>query len=219
MKWFVAVSGNIGSGKSTVTTLLSERLGWRPYYEVVDENPYLADFYANMRHWSFHLQVFFLSKRFQHHQEIVRAPGSVIQDRTIYEDAEIFARNLYLQGLMDERDFRNYYELFNTMLPFLKPPDLILYLGASVPVLMDRIRHRARDYEQQIPDAYLAQLNDRYREWIDNFTLCPVLTVDADRLDLARLDALVEEMRMRLPSLFPLSERPEPLPPVGSGAS
>jgi len=219
VKWFVAVSGNIGSGKSTVTTLLSERLGWRPYYEVVDENPYLADFYANMRHWSFHLQVFFLSKRFQHHQEIVRAPGSVIQDRTIYEDAEIFARNLYLQGLMDERDFRNYYELFNTMLPFLKPPDLILYLGASVPILMDRIRHRARDYEQQIPDAYLAQLNDRYREWIDNFTLCPVLTVDADRLDLTRLDELVEEMRMRLPSLFPLSERPEPLPPVGSGAS
>lgn len=207
MKWFVAVSGNIGSGKSTVTTLLSERLGWRPYYEVVDENPYLADFYADMRHWSFHLQVFFLSKRFQHHQEIVRAPGSVIQDRTIYEDAEIFARNLYLQGLMDERDFRNYYELFNTMVPFLKPPDLILYLGASVPVLMDRIRHRARDYEQQIPDAYLAQLNDRYREWIDNFTLCPVLTVDADRLDLTRLDELVEEMRMRLPSLFPLSER------------
>lgn len=219
MKWFVAVSGNIGSGKSTVTTLLSERLGWKPYYEVVDENPYLPDFYANMHTWSFHLQVFFLSKRFQHHQEIVRAPGSVIQDRTIYEDAEIFARNLYLQGLMEERDFRNYYELFNTMMQFLKPPDLILYLQASVPVLMDRIRNRARDYEQQIPKAYLTQLNDRYREWIDKFTLCPVLTVDADRLDLSHLDVLIEDMRSRLPSLFPLSERPEPLPPVGYGAS
>lgn len=207
MKWFVAVSGNIGSGKSTVTTLLSDKLGWKPYYEVVDENPYLPDFYGNMPRWSFHLQVFFLSKRFQHQQEIIRASGSVIQDRTIYEDAEIFARNLYLQGLMDERDFRSYYELFNTMMQFLKPPDLILYLSAAVPTLVDRIRRRARDYEQQIPEAYLTQLNDRYAEWIDNFTLCPVLTVDANRLDLANLDALVGEMQSRLPSLFPLAER------------
>ncbi len=206
MKWFVAVSGNIGSGKSTVTTLLSDRLGWKPYYEVVDENPYLPDFYGNMPRWSFHLQVFFLSKRFQHHQEIVGAQQSVIQDRTIYEDAEIFARNLYLQGLMDERDFRSYYELFNTMMGFLRPPDLVLYLSASVPTLLERIRLRARGYEQQIPEGYLAQLNDRYAEWIDNFTLCPVLTVDADRLDLANLDALIEQMRIRLPSVFPLAE-------------
>lgn len=207
MKWFVAVSGNIGSGKSTITTLLSEKLGWKPYYEVVDENPYLADFYANMPRWSFHLQVFFLSKRFQHHQEIVAAPGSVIQDRTIYEDAEIFARNLYLQGLMDERDFRNYHELFNTMIQFLKPPDLIIYLEASVPTLLDRIRRRARDFEQRIPSDYLAQLNERYAEWTERFVLCPILTIDADRLDLGSLDALVVEMQARLPSLFPLSER------------
>lgn len=207
MKWFVAVSGNIGSGKSTVTTLLSEKLGWKPYYEVVDENPYLPDFYGNMPRWSFHLQVFFLSKRFQHHQEIVRAAHSVIQDRTIYEDAEIFARNLYLQGLMDERDFRSYYELFNTMMQFLRPPDLVLYLSASVPTLMERIRQRARDYERQIPEAYLGQLNDRYAEWIDNFMLCPVLTVDADRLNLDALDDLIVEMQSRLPSLFPLAER------------
>jgi deoxyadenosine/deoxycytidine kinase len=131
----------------------------------------------------------------------------VIQDRTIYEDAEIFARNLYLQGMMDERDFRNYYELFNTMMQFLKPPDLILYLRASVPTLVDRIRRRARDYERQIPEAYLAQLNERYGEWTDNFTLCPVLTVEADALDLTRLDELVAEMQVRLPSLFPLTER------------
>ncbi|HEY3247151.1 MAG TPA: deoxynucleoside kinase [bacterium] len=207
MKWFVAVSGNIGSGKSTLTTVLSDRLGWTPYYEVVDENPYLPDFYGNMPRWSFHLQVFFLSKRFQHHQEIVHAPQSVIQDRTIYEDAEIFARNLYLQGLMDERDFRSYYDLFNTMMQFLRPPDLVLYLSASVPTLMERIRHRARDYEQRIPQAYLEQLNDRYAEWIDNFTLCPVLTVDAGALDLANLDALIADMQSRLPSLFPLVER------------
>lgn len=207
MKWFVAVSGNIGSGKSTITTLLSEKLGWRPYYEIVDENPYLADFYADMRRWSFHLQVFFLSKRFQHHQEITRLPGSVIQDRTIYEDAEIFARNLYLQGLMDERDFRNYDELFNTMAQFLHPPDLIIYLRASVRTLLERIRRRARDYEQHIPAEYLTQLNERYEEWTGRFRLCPILTVDADRLDLNDLDGLVAEMQRKLPSLFPLMER------------
>jgi len=207
MKWFVAVSGNIGSGKSTITTLLSEKLGWRPYYEIVDENPYLPDFYADMPRWSFHLQVFFLSKRFQHHQAITSSPGSVIQDRTIYEDAEIFARNLYLQGLMDERDFRNYSELFNTMTPFLHPPDLVIYLRASVPTLLDRIRRRARGYEQSIPRDYLAQLNERYEEWTERFSLCPILTVDADRLELNNLDALVAEMQANLSSLFPLTER------------
>lgn len=207
MKWFIAVSGNIGSGKSTVTTLLSEKLGWKPYYEVVDENPYLPDFYADMPRWSFHLQVFFLSKRFQHHQEIVRAPHSVIQDRTIYEDAEIFARNLYLQNLMDERDFRNYHELFNTMLQFLHPPDLIIYLKASVPTLLERIRRRGRDFEQRIPAGYLTQLNERYAEWTERFTQCPILTVDADRLDLGNLDGLIADMQARLPSLFPLMER------------
>lgn len=207
MKFFVAVSGNIGSGKSTITTLLSERLGWRPFYEIVDENPYLPDFYGDMPRWSFHLQIFFLSKRFQHHRQITSAEGSVIQDRTIYEDAEIFARNLYLQGLMDERDFRNYYELFYTMMPFLHPPDLIIYLKASVPTLLERIRRRAREYEQSIPPDYLRQLNERYEEWVARFTLCPILTIDADHLDLTNLDALVEEMRTSMPSLFPLTER------------
>lgn len=207
MKWFIAVSGNIGSGKSTITTLLSEKLGWKPYYEVVDENPYLPDFYANMPRWSFHLQVFFLSKRFQHHQEIVRAPSSVIQDRTIYEDAEIFARNLYLQGLMDERDFRNYVELFNTMTQFLQPPDLVIYLRASVPTLLERIRRRARGFEQSIPPEYLKQLNERYAEWVESFTLCPILTVDSDNLDLKDLDRLIAEMQTRIPSLFPLAGR------------
>jgi deoxyadenosine/deoxycytidine kinase len=207
MKWFVAVSGNIGSGKSTITTLLSERLGWKPYYEIVDENPYLPDFYADMPRWSFHLQVFFLSKRFQHHQVITAAPESVIQDRTIYEDAEIFARNLYLQGLMDERDFKNYHELFTTMTQFLQPPSLIVYLKASVPTLLDRIRRRARGYEQNIPAEYLAQLNERYEEWTERFWLCPILTVDADTLDLNRLDDLIAEMRAAMPSLFPLTER------------
>lgn len=208
MKWFVAMSGNIGSGKSTLTTLLCQRLGWQPYYEVVDENPYLADFYADMPRWSFHLQVFFLTRRFAHHQDIVRARHSVVQDRTIYEDVEIFARNLYMQGLMTERDFRVYHDLFHMMVNSLRPPDLIVYLRAPVDVLLQRIQTRARTFERTIPPTYLAQLNDRYDEWIASFTLCPVLTVDATTLDLNDLDALVAGVEQQLPSLFPLREAP-----------
>ncbi|MBI3998054.1 MAG: deoxynucleoside kinase [Armatimonadetes bacterium] len=208
MKWFVAMSGNIGSGKSTLTTQLCQRLGWQPYYEVVDENPYLPDFYAGMARWSFHLQVFFLTRRFQHHQEILRAPHSVIQDRTIYEDVEIFARNLYLQGLMDERDFRTYHDLFHLMLEFLRPPDLIIYLRAPVDLLLDRIRARSRDFERAIPPAYLAQLNERYEEWIARFILCPVLVLDAASVHLDNLETVIEAMQQRLSSLFPLKEIP-----------
>jgi deoxyadenosine/deoxycytidine kinase len=208
LKWFVAMSGNIGSGKSTLTTLLCQRLGWQPYYEVVDENPYLPDFYADMARWSFHLQVFFLTRRYAHHQAIVRTPHSVVQDRTIYEDVEIFARNLYMQGLMDERDFRTYHDLFQLMVDALRPPDLIVYLRAPVGVLLDRIRARARDFERTIPADYLAQLNDRYEEWVARFTLCPVLTVDAAALNLGDLDALIAGMQQRLPSLFPLRASP-----------
>ncbi len=206
MKWFVAMSGNIGSGKSTLTTLLCQRLGWQPYYEVVDENPYLPDFYASMARWSFHLQVFFLTRRFRYHQEILRATSSVIQDRTIYEDAEIFARNLYLQGLMDERDYRAYHDLFQMMIEFLRPPDLVVYLRAPVEVLLERIRSRSRDFERQIPPAYLAQLNERYEEWVARFDLCPVLELDAASISLSHLDDVITQMQKRLPSLFPLRD-------------
>lgn len=206
MKWFVAMSGNIGSGKSTLTTLLCQRLGWQPYYEVVDENPYLPDFYADMARWSFHLQVFFLSRRFRHHQEIQRAPRSVVQDRTIYEDVEIFARNLYLQRLMDERDFRAYQDLFQMMVEFLRPPDLIVYLRAPVDVLLDRIRTRGRDFERRIPAAYLAQLNELYEDWVARFDHCPVLVIEAASVDLGNLDAVIAQMQQRLPSLFPPQE-------------
>ncbi len=206
MKWFVAMSGNIGSGKSTLTTLLCQRLGWQPYYEVVDENPYLPDFYADMSRWSFHLQVFFLARRFQHHQEILRSGRAVIQDRTIYEDVEIFARNLYLQGLMDERDFRAYHDLFQTMVGFLRPPDLVIYLRAPVEVLLERIRARSRDFERQIPADYLAQLNERYEEWVARFNLCPMLVVDADSIALDDIDGLIIQMQERLSSLFPLRD-------------
>ncbi len=215
MKWFVAMSGNIGSGKSTLTTLLCQRLGWQPYYEVVDENPYLADFYADMARWSFPLQVFFLTRRFRHHQEILRATHSVIQDRTIYEDAEIFARNLYLQGLMDERDFRAYVDLFYMMVEYLRPPDLVIYLRAPVDVLLARIRERSRDFEREIPRGYLEQLNERYEEWVARFALSPVLTVDAATVHLDRLDGLIAQMQARLPTIFPLEEPSAPGPPAG----
>jgi len=183
MKKFIIVSGNIGSGKSSLTKILSEQLGWKAFYEVVENNPYLEDFYNDMKKWSFHLQVFFLSKRFQHHQHIVQDPHSVIQDRSIYEDVDIFAKNLFEQGLMEPRDYNNYCELFNIMVDFLSPPNLIIYLQASVDTLKRRIALRGRDYERSMSRGYLEQLNILYERWVKKFTLCPILTVPTDDLD------------------------------------
>ncbi len=183
MKKFVAVAGNIGVGKSTLVMLLCQRLDWQPFYEPVGENPYLADFYADMRAWSFHSQIFFLTRRLRIHRELLDHPTSVIQDRSVYEDAEVFAQNLYLQGLMGERDYHSYRELYVVLSEFLPPPDLVVYLRASVPTLSARIAQRGRDYERQITPDYLNQLNSLYEEWIANFSLCPVLTVPADDLD------------------------------------
>lgn len=183
MKKFVAVAGNIGVGKSTLVMLLCQRLDWQPFYEPVGENPYLADFYADMRAWSFHSQIFFLTRRLRIHRELLDHPTSVIQDRSVYEDAEVFAQNLYLQGLMGERDYHSYRELYVVLSEFLPPPDLVVYLRASVPTLSARIAQRGRDYERQITTDYLNQLNSLYEEWIANFSLCPVLTVPADDLD------------------------------------
>ncbi|HSJ56550.1 MAG TPA: deoxynucleoside kinase [Anaerolineae bacterium] len=183
MKRFIGVAGNVGVGKSTLTAMLSEYLCWEPFYEAVDDNPYLADFYKDMRTWSFHSQIYFLSRRLGHHRQIVERPGTVVQDRTVYEDAEIFARNLYLQGNMSERDWGSYWDLYQTVITILPPPDLVIYLQASVPVLHERIRQRGRDYEQEIADEYLFQLNDLYDAWVQDFTLCPVLTVPTDDLN------------------------------------
>jgi len=196
---FVALSGNIGSGKTTLTRLLSDRLGCRPYYEAVDENPYLADFYEDMPQWSFHLQVCFLTRRFHSHQQIQSAPHAAIQDRTIYEDVEIFARNLHLQGLMSDRDFGAYMDLFGVMRPHLRPPDLVVYLRAPVRVLLDRIGARARPFERTIPAPYLEQLNDRYDEWAARFDLCPLVTLDAQQVDLDRLDEVAARVARHLP--------------------
>jgi len=185
-KLFVAVAGNIGSGKSSLTKLLSEHFRWEPYFESVDDNPYLSDFYANMKRWSFHLQVYFLSKRFMNQKQILESSRSIIQDRTIYEDAEIFARNLYEIGEMDERDFQNYRELFKVMTNYLKAPDLLIYLRASVDTLLRQISQRGRDFEKGITREYLEQLNRHYERWISRYDLGPLLIVEGDEVDFVK---------------------------------
>ncbi len=166
-KLFVAIAGNIGAGKTTLTRMLSDRLGWKAYYEKVIDNPYLADFYEDMERWSFHLQVYFLSNRFKSQKEITEWPDSCIQDRSIYEDVEIFARTLHKQGKMTDRDYHNYQELFSIMVSYLRKPDIIIYLKSTVEHLLEHIRRRGRDYEQTIDPDYLAVLNDAYDDWID----------------------------------------------------
>ncbi|MDB5036660.1 MAG: Deoxyadenosine/deoxycytidine kinase [Bacteriovoracaceae bacterium] len=183
MPEFIAIAGNIGSGKSSLTTLLSQKFGWKPYYEIVETNPYLADFYKDMKRWSFHLQMFFLTKRFQHQQELIRSETTVLQDRTIYEDAEIFAKNLYLHGKMEERDYRTYAGHFNLMTSFLKVPDLLIYLKADVKTLMERIALRGRDYERTIPAEYLTQLNTQYEAWTSSYNKGRILRIDVSKLD------------------------------------
>jgi len=183
MKKFIAVAGNIGVGKSTLVQMLCERLGWQPFYEPVTENPYLSDFYKDMKAWGFQSQIFFLSHRLRMHHDLLEYPGSVIQDRSVYEDAEIFAHNLFLQGYLQERDYETYRALYQTLCELLPPPDLVIYLRASVPTLLQRIAQRDRDYERDISADYLGRLNMLYENWLANFTLCPVLTVPADQLD------------------------------------
>ena len=202
MKRFVAVAGNIGVGKSTLVALLSERLQWEPFFEPVGENPYLADFYQDMRQWAFHSQVFFLTRRLRSHRQLLDHPTSAIQDRSVYEDAEVFATNLYRQSLIDERDFQAYRELYQVLVEFLPPPDLVIYLRASVPTLLRRVQSRGRDYEKLISAEYLEQLNQLYEEWIGRFTLCPILSVPADNLNyvsnLKHLDLIAMKIQEKL---------------------
>lgn len=182
-KMFVVVAGNIGSGKTTLTKKLSERLGWKPHYESVQDNPYLADFYENMSRWSFPLQVYFLTHRFNTHKMIESSSGSSIQDRSIYEDANIFARALFEQGDLDSRDYENYCTLYQSMIQYLSAPTLMIFLKRSVPKLCERIKLRGRDYEQAIPIDYLTKLNHYYDEWYENYDLGKSLIVDTDDLD------------------------------------
>jgi deoxyadenosine/deoxycytidine kinase len=183
MKKFVAIAGNIGVGKSTLVKMLCREMDWDPFYEPVNENPYLSDFYHNMSAWAFHSQIFFLTHRLRAHFNLAQHPNSVVQDRSVYEDSEIFARNLYRQGNITDRDYQTYRELYETAVQFLPPPDLVIYLRASADTLINRINSRGRDYERKISVDYLQNLNDLYETWIENFTLCPVLAVPADDLD------------------------------------
>lgn len=183
-KRFIVIAGNIGSGKTTLTQLLAEKYSWEPHFEVVADNPYLSDFYSDMRRWSMQLQVFFLSKRYQAHQNIIKSTRSAIQDRSIYEDAHIFARALHDSGNLDHRDFQNYLELYQTMVETLPAPDIVVYVRRSVECLKGRIKERGREYESRISDDYLHQLNRCYDEWISEYKLGKVLTVEAEDLDL-----------------------------------
>lgn len=202
MKKYVAVAGNIGVGKSTLVELFCNHLDWQPFYEPVAENPYLADFYTDMRAWAFHSQIFFLTHRLRAHRMLLDHPTSVIQDRTVYEDAEVFACNLFEQGFISERDYGSYRELYQVLCEFLPPPDLVVYLRATVPTLTKRISSRGRDYERRISPEYLAQLNQLYEDWIQRFSLCPVLTVPADDLDYVahpgHLDLVVRKIQEKL---------------------
>ena len=202
MKKYLVLAGNIGAGKSTLVSLLAEKLDFAPYYEPVAENPFLKDFYADMKRWAFHSQVFFLTSRAKGHRDLVADPRSVVQDRSLYEDAEVFARNLFVQGSMGAEEWATYQELYRTLASILPPPDLVIYIRASVTTLRNRIAKRGRDFETNIPDAYLQGLNALYEEWIQSFTLAPVLTIPGDRLDFVDdshdLDCIVNTVRRRL---------------------
>jgi deoxyadenosine/deoxycytidine kinase len=200
LKKYVVLAGNIGAGKTTLVELMCQQLGWRPYFEPVTENPYLVDFYKDMASWAFHSQVFFLTHRVRSHRALMDDPFSVVQDRSLYEDAEVFARNLHRQGHLSERDWQTYQGLYRTFTTLLPAPDLVVYLQASVPTLRRRIRQRGRDFEAGISEEYLGQLNALYEEWIAGFSLAPVLAVPSDRLDfvlekkdLRKIVAVVEE--------------------------
>jgi deoxyadenosine/deoxycytidine kinase len=201
-KHFILVAGNIGSGKTSLTELIGARLGWCTAFESVVDNPYLSEFYSNMRAWSFHLQVFFLGHRARQHLALAQRPESAIADRSIYEDAYIFARALHHLGNLSERDYRSYRTVFDLVVNGLPRPDLLLYLRAPVPVLMERIHRRARDIETGIRQDYLELLDSFYQEWLQRFDLCPVLTIPTDDLDYVHkpkhLDIVVQRIQDRL---------------------
>jgi deoxyadenosine/deoxycytidine kinase len=180
---FIAIAGNIGAGKTELTAFLCKKYGIKPFYEPNDQNPYLADFYKDMKAWAFKSQLFFLTHKFRLHRELERETGTAIQDRTIYEDAEIFARNLHKQRAIDKRDWQTYQELYETISASLRPPDLMIYLRCPVKTLKQRIALRGRKMEQDIPTPYLNRLNALYEDWFTRYSLSPVLVLPTDTLD------------------------------------
>jgi hypothetical protein len=202
----VAISGNIGSGKTTLTTKLAKHYKWDPHFEDVENNPYLNDFYKEMQRWSFNLQVYFLNSRFRQIIDIKKLNKKFIQDRTIYEDAYIFAPNLHAMGLMSTRDFDNYKELFSLMDSLVEGPDLLIYLRASVPTLVEQIQKRGREYENSIRLDYLTQLNKRYEEWIEQYDKGNLLIIDVDDLNFSEneedLGSIIEKIDAKMHGLF-----------------
>lgn len=202
----IAVAGNIGAGKTTLTRLLAKHYGWTPHFEDVDDNPYLSDFYDDMQRWSFNLQVYFLNSRFSQILEIRNSGKTVIQDRTIYEDAYIFAPNLHSMGLMSTRDFDNYFSLFDLMSKLVQPPDLLIYLRATVPKLVQQIQQRGRKYENTIRIDYLKRLNERYEAWINGYEFGKMLIVDIDNINFnenqEHLSSVIDKVDAQLHGLF-----------------
>jgi deoxyadenosine/deoxycytidine kinase len=202
----IAIAGNIGSGKTTLTSLLAKHFKWEPNYESVDDNPYLHSFYEDMRRWSFNLQIYFLNSRFRQIVTIRESGKNVIQDRTIYEDAHIFAPNLHEMNLMTSRDFENYRSLFTLMVSFIQPPDLLIYLRATVPTLVNQIQKRGRDYEESIRLDYLKSLNQRYDKWMNSYEEGKKLIVNVDDLNFADkpedLGVIIDKINAELHGLF-----------------
>ena len=184
----IAVAGNIGAGKTTLTEMLAKYYNWSPHFEEIDYNPYINDFYDDMFRWSFNLQIYFLNSRLRQVLDIQKGKDTVIQDRTIYEDADIFAPNLHDMGLMSSRDFQNYYEFYTTLKQLVKPPDLVIYLKGSVPALVERIQKRGRDYEENIRLDYLKKLNELYNKWAKNYKEGKLLVVDIDKTNFVEND-------------------------------
>jgi len=202
----IAVAGNIGAGKTTLTKLLAKHYGWTPNFEDVDYNPYLNDFYEDMQRWSFNLQIYFLNSRFSQILEIRKSDKTIIQDRTIYEDAYIFAPNLHSMGLMSSRDFDNYFSLFKLMTSVVQAPDLLIYLRASVPTLVRQIQQRGRKYESSIRIDYLTRLNERYEAWASEYDSGKLLIIDVDNIDFANrpedLSTVIDKIDAEIHGLF-----------------
>ena len=202
----IAIVGNIGAGKTTLTELLAKNYGWEPLYEAVDNNPYLEDFYSDMKRWSFNLQIYFLNSRFRQIVDIQKGGRNILQDRTIYEDAFIFAENLHDMGLMTSRDYENYRAIFDNITSFIKPPDLLIYLKASVPTLVNNIQRRGREYEIGIRLDYLSKLNEKYDKWIKGYDLGKLLVLDKDNLDFTNnpedLSTIVNLIEREINGLF-----------------
>ena len=202
----IAIVGNIGAGKTTLTELLAKNYGWEPVFEAVDNNPYLEDFYSDMKRWSFNLQIYFLNSRYRQILDIQQSGRNIIQDCTIYEDAYIFAENLHDMGLMTTRDYDNYRSIFDNITSFIKPPDLLVYLKASVPTLVSNIQRRGREYESGIRLDYLSKLNEKYQNWIGGYKLGKLLVIDKDNIDFANntedLGTIVQLIEREINGLF-----------------